>query len=188
MDLLTAVNQILPKLGERPVTSTDSKSPTLAVILPQLDADRMMLLQTGWWFNLFEGVKLYPDSEGGVAIPDDTLSFIADRNQEPVVVRGTKLMRTRDMSFVFPVGTPITGTLIQDVAFAELPESAARYVLYTALITCYATDIGLEQVVQMWQQYAKAALGSMEQEHMRQRHYTIKATRQYMNLRRGMRG
>jgi hypothetical protein len=102
------------------------------------------------------------------------------------VVRGTLFWRsdTGDYSFT----EKITGTLIQRVAFEELPESAARFVLYSAMVTCYATDIGLEPVVQLWQKYALGAQSLMEQDHLRHRKYTVKQTRQYRRLRRAMRG
>lgn len=189
MQLLDALNQILPKLGERPVTSTDSKSPTLAMVIPQINTDRASCLQQGWWFNTFKNVSLYPDSEGGLAVPDDTLSFVANKGQPMIVTRGTKFLNAGTQSYIFPVGTPIVGTLIQDIPnFDELPESTAKYVLYTALVTCYATDIGLESVVNLWSGYAKAAEAAMEQEHLRQMQYTIKNSRQYVNLRNAMRG
>jgi hypothetical protein len=187
MQLLDAVNEILPKLGERPVTSLDAKSPTLGVILPQIASETDLLLQAGWWFNTRYNVDLFPDSEGNIAVPDDTLSFVpADSMTFDVVVRGTQFWRsdTGDYSFT----EKITGTLIQRVAFEELPESAARFVLYSAMVTCYATDIGLESVVQLWQKYALGAQSLMEQDHLRHRKYSVKQTRQYRRLRRAMRG
>lgn len=186
MDLLKAVNEILPKLGEHPVTSLDSRSPTLGVILPQIDSEIALLLQPGWWFNAFRNVELFPNSEGGIDVPDDTLSFIPNKGQPDIVQRGEQFFNGATRSYIFT--QTITGTLIQTLTFEELPESAARFVLFSALITIYATDIGLEQVVQLWQSYAQNAQANMEQEHLRHRQFTVKSSRQYQKLRRAMRG
>lgn len=186
MDLLTAVNEILPKLGEHPVTSLDSRSPTLGVILPEITAEIALVLQPGWWFNAFYNVDLYPNSEGGIDVPDNTLSFIPNIDSGSVVQRGNQFYNGAVRSYVFT--GKITGTLIQTMDFEELPEAAARYILYSALITIYATDIGLEQVVDLWRQYAQQAQTNMEQEHLRHRKYTVKQSRRYVSLRRAMRG
>lgn len=188
MDLLKAVNEILPKLGEHPVTSLDSRSPTLAVILPEIESEIALLLQPGWWFNKFLNVDLYPDSEGSLNVPDDTLSFISNRDYPMIIQRGELFYDAAKRSYIFEVGRPVRGTLIQSLSFEELPESAARFVLFSSLVTIYATDIGLEQVVQLWQSYAQNAQANMEQEHLRQHQYTIKQSRQYQKLRRAMRG
>ena len=187
MELLKAVNEILPKLGEHPVTSLESKNPTLGVILPQIDSEIDSVLQSGWWFNTFD-VDLFPNSEGEIDVPEDTLSFVAKAGQTPLVQRGERFYNKQDRSYVFPVGTKISGKLYQRMSFEELPQSAAKFVLYSALVTIYATDIGLEQVVQLWSTAATQAQALMEQEHLRQMKYTIKQSRRYGKLRRAMRG
>lgn len=186
MNLLTAVNEILPKLGERPVTSVDSKSPTLAVILPQIEAETNLVLSTGWWFNKFTGVELYPDSEGNLMVPEDTISFVPNRSFDGLVQRGERFFNGKTRSYHFT--EKVTGTLIQYVPFDDLPPNAQRFVLYSALVTIYATDIGLEQVVSLWRQYAQLALAQMEQEHLRHRHYNVKQNSRYVRLRAAMRG
>lgn len=188
MDLLTAVNAILPKLGEHPVTSIESRNPTLGVILPQIQMEIDSILMRGWWFNTFENVDLFPNSQGEIDVPEDTLSFVANKDQPHIIQRGERFYNAQTRSYVFPVGTKIKGTLRQRMVFSDLPESAAQFVLYSALVTIYLTDIGLEQVVQQWVAYASSAQASMEREHLQQKHYTVKQSRRYMNLRRSMRG
>jgi len=185
MLLLDAVNRILPKLGEHRVTSLDSKSPTLGVILPEIDAQIDLCLQGGWWFNTFH-VDLFPNSEGGIDVPEDTLSFVADAQYGIVTQRGEQFYNAATRSYIFT--DKISGKLIQRMGFEDLPQSAANFVLYTALVSIYLTDIGLEQVVQSWSAQANIAQSAMEQEHLRQRKYTIKQSRRYQNLRRAMRG
>lgn len=186
MQLLKAVNAILPKLGERPVTSLESRNPTLGVILPQIDMEIDRVLMAGWWFNTYFNVDLFPNSEGQIDVPEDTLSFVTNATSTPAAQRGELFYNPDTRSYTFP--GKITGTLRQRMTFEELPETAAQYVLYSALVTIYTTDIGLEQIVQQWMAYAHSGLAAMEQEHLRQRKYTIKNSRRYVNLRRAMRG
>lgn len=186
MDLLKAVNEILPKLGERPVTSLEAKSPTLAVILPQIESETSLALSTGWWFNTAYNTDLFPDSEGNLMVPEDTISFVSNREYPAVVVRGERFYDLQRRSYFFT--SKIRGTLIQNVPFEELPENAARWIMFSAMVTIYATDIGMEQVVQLWSQYAIAAKGLMEQEHLRQRQYSVKQSPRYRKLRNAMRG
>ncbi len=183
MKLLDAVNSILPKLGEHPVTSIEDKSPTLAVVLPQLNETRITLLMNGWWFNEYPAtLPLTVESE--VEVPIDTLSFVPC-GRIRVAQRGEKFFNTAERSFKFKA--PLAGTITQDVPFEELPESVAQYVLYSALVVVYATDIGFEQVVQIWNGMAAAAQANMEAEHMRQMKFTIKSSKRWGNLRRALR-
>lgn len=185
MQLLDAVNSILPKLGEHPVTSLDSKSPTLGVILPEIDNQLALCLQTGWWFNAFH-TTLFPNSEGYIDVPEDTLSFVSDNTFPIIIQRGELFFRQDTRSYFFDA--PVSGRLIQSMTFEELPTSAARFVMYSALVIIYLTDIGLEQVVQSWGSQANIAQAAMEQEHLRQRNFSIRQSRRYRNLRRAMRG
>lgn len=183
MELLKAVNSILPKLGEHPVTSVEAKSPTLAVVLPQLDETRSTVLLGGWWFNEYP-VTLYPDSQGEIAAPNSLLSFVPHERIR-IVQRGRKFFNASDRSFKF--NGPISGIMTQDIPFEELPESVAQYVLYTALVVVYATDIGFEEVVKLWNGMASAAQIAMEAEHIRQMKYTVKSSKRWSNLRRSLR-
>lgn len=185
MLLLTAYNRILPKLGEHPVTSVDSKSPTIGVIKPELEAQVESLCMAGWWFNEFD-VTLYPNSEKQIDVPTKTLSFVPDRESGSVVQRGELFYNGVNRSYKFD--TKVSGKIIQLLNFEELPESAAAFALYSATVTCYITDIGLEQVVQVWNQQKAEALALMESEHLKHRKYTIKQSRRFAHRRNAMRG
>ena len=182
MRLLDAVNLILPVLGEHPVTSINVKHPTLAVILPKLELERTEVLNLGLWFNQYS-ITLYPDSEGGIAMPVGTLAFLPDSVN--AVVRGPRLMRTDDHSYVW--GSPVTGNITVDVPFEELPESVAGAVMYGALVDAYVTDIGMEQNVQMWQGEAREATLRMNTEHLRNMRYSTRQSKQYKHIRNAMR-
>lgn len=178
MQLLDAVNLVLPKLGERPVTSVTAQHPTLAVLLPVFEQVRRTVLARGWWFNEYRST-LYPASDGTVALGDDTITFLPDV-QYKAVQRGKTLFNTDTLTYVFP--SAITGRLTSDVPFDELPESAANYVMHTALVEVYATDIGMSQELQVWSALAAQSWSDMLAEHLRQRRRGTRNTRHWRNI------
>lgn len=184
MLLLNAINEVLPKLGEHPVTSTESKSPTLAVVIPQIEATTRNLLTAGWWFNTFN-ITLYPDSEKYIGVPLNTLKWIPEPGVS-CIARGERFYNGDTQSFKFD--GPVKGVVTQLVSFEELPESVAQAVLYTALVIIYATDIGLEEVVRIWQGLATAGMARMEAEHLENKRYSIRQSRRFRNLLSAMRG
>lgn len=184
MDLLTAVNRILPKLGEHQVTGLSVKHPTLAIILPEIEAKRQEFLLKGWWFNT-EHYTFYPSSEGFIDTPNALLGW----NPDPwcsAVQRGERFYDPVNHTYTWP--DKISGSCTFDVEFELMPEAAAQYVLYHALVLCYATDIGLEQVVQVWEREAGTALAACEREHLRYKKYTTRHSRRWRNLQSALRG
>lgn len=184
MELLTAVNLTLPALGEHVVTSVDVRHPTLAVILPVVELKIKECLMRGWWFN--EGaITLYPDTNGLIFLPSNTLSFIPECQVE-ATVRNYQLYNKASRNFIW--NAPVTGMLLENLEFNELPESVATYVYYDSLVQVYITDIGLESVVQKWEGYATAAEYTATQEHLRNRKYTTQKSRSYRRYRASLRG
>lgn len=185
MDLLKAVNLILPALGEHVVTRVDVRHPTLAVILPQIDTKLDETLMRGWWFN--EGpITLYPDTVGNIFLPTNTLAFLPDDTAIKAAVRGNKLYNMTDRNFVFP--TAVTGNLMERLLFEELPDSVATYIFYTALVQIYIVDLGLESVVGEWQKVAAGAEATATQEHLRNKRFTTRKSRKYRRFVSALRG
>lgn len=182
MELLTAVNRILPTLGEHPVTSLNTKHPTLAIILPKIDLKIDDLTIQGYWFNTFD-VALYPDSEGGIAIPVDTLTFVPTK--EPAIQRGRKLYNAASQTYVWT--KPVDALITTRIPFAELPESMALFVMYSVMVTSYVTDIGLEQDVQLWQSEMAKAEARVMSEHLRNMKYSTRKTQRFQRIERARR-
>ena len=181
MDLLKAINQVLPKLGEHPVTSVTTKHPTVSIIVSTIENDIKELLLDGWWFNEFD-CTLYPDDEGYIAVGSDVLSFVP--TYDTAALRGLKLYNTETLSYTFT--SPIQGHVWQYIPFEELPESAAQYVYWKALITALATDIGLTQEVQLWNVNMQNAYSRLVSEHLRHKKFSTRKTRQYRKMRAAM--
>lgn len=184
MELLRAVNLVMPKLGERPVTSLTVRHPTLAVLLPIIEQTRRTALGKGWWFNEFD-YTAYPNTIGEIDIGADALSFVPYKS-DTAVVRGQRLFNPTNLSYVFDA--PVEGKVIQDVAFDELPESAATYVFNTALIEAYTTDLGVTQELQVWQSLAGMAWSDLLSEHLRQRKHSTRKSRRWRQLVSALRG
>lgn len=178
MQLLDAVNLIMPKLGERPVTSLEVKHPTLAVLLPIIDQTRTNTLLSGWWFNEFD-TTLYPDVGGEIPVGTDVITFVPTCDGV-AIVRGNRLYNPKTLTFVFD--SAIKGRVVQDVEFDLLPESAATYVFYSALVEAYSTDVGVTQELPVWQTLAARAYSAMTAEHLRQRKHTTRKTRRWRQL------
>lgn len=184
MRLIDAVNMILPKLGEHAVTSLDVRHPTIAVILPEVENELRKLLACGWWFNEFN-YTVYPDSEGGAVLGTDCIAFTAKCAGE-AVQRGMRLYNPITLSYTF--SAPIEGRVRQYVDFEEIPEHAAQFVFYSALVNAYTSDIGLTQELQVWQTHAAKAYSDLVAENLRQRKYNTKSSPKFAKLRRAMRG
>jgi hypothetical protein len=178
------VNLIMPKLGERAVTSLDTRHPTLAILLPVLDLTRRNLLIRGWWFNEYK-YTAQPDVNGYIDIGTDTLSFIPDC-AGAAVVRGQRLYNPDGNTDVFT--SSVAGKVIADVPFNELPDSACVYILYSACVEAFATDIGTAQELQVWQMLAGQAWSSLMTEHLRQRRHSTRKSRHWQKYLYALRG
>jgi hypothetical protein len=180
MQLLTAINGIMPVLGEHTVTSVQSKNPALAVILPNIDMEIDNISNSGLWFNTFD-TTYYPDSENNITLGSEVLSVVPRNPRVNCIQRGTRLMDADTQDFLWY--SPVEARITTRVAFDELPESVAKYVFYTSLVAAYATDIGLEGSIQLWQQKAGAAMTDVTREHLRNRRHSIVKSRRYAHLR-----
>lgn len=182
MKQLDAVNLILPALGEHPVTTLESPHPTLAILLPIMEHKRRELLGKGWWFNSFS-YTIAPNSDGEIAVPIAALEFITDNG---AIRQGGLLVNPETLNTVFTEA--VTGNLILDVQFDDLPESIASVVLYSSLVQAYLTDVGLESVVQQWAQQAQINLETATSMHLRYMRHSTTKSRRYIRYRNALRG
>ena len=183
MQLLTAINLMLPRLGEHPVTSLDTKHPTVAMLLPEVENELIQVLLRGWWFNAYT-YTAYPDSEKHITLGTDTLAFVPDVGQPDAAMRGLRLFNPDTLTYEWDA--PIKGKIVQRVLFEELPEHAAQYVWYSALVNAYITDLGMSQDVQAWKAKADVAYSDMLAEHLRHKAYSTANSPRFRRLRAAM--
>lgn len=185
MQLLSAINRVLPALGEHPVTGIDSRNPTIAIIKNAIEAKNKDVQLKEWWFNTFD-TKLYAGNDGLISFPADAISWVPHR--VPSVQRGLYLFNPETMSATWPVPTAIEGRIKYLVPFTELPEVAATFVLYSAVCQAYVSDIGVEEALGEWRKEANNAQLLLETEHLRNRGYSTATSARYRKYRRALRG
>lgn len=170
MDLLKAVNYVLPKLGTNIVTRVDIRHPDLAVLLPIIELTRQATLVRGWWFNKYR-YTVYPNEDGELVLGEDALTFIADKHDE-AFQRGRKLFNPRTGNFQFTA--PVSGQVIQDVAYDDLPLVAQHYVMCAALSDAYLTDIGTTEDLQNISGLLVNAHSNLLSEHLRHKKFSTR--------------
>lgn len=182
MDLLTAVNRILPKLGEHPVSSLTVRNPTVTLILEHIKNKTKELTMNGWWFNTHK-TTLPRTETGEVLVPSDALSFVADFAVSSI--RSGKLHNTDKNSFQWDA--PVPGTLITLLPFDTLPECVATYVYYAVLVESLVTDIGVTQESRSWALELADAMDRVTAEHLKQKRYTTQRSPRYGRYRAALR-
>lgn len=172
MNLLDAVNTVLPQLGEHPVTAIDVAHPTVDLILLAIERQRNFLLSEGWWFN--EATLTLPvNTDGRIDTPIDILSIYGvDCNVE---IDGEKLFDLDNNTRYFT--SPITVEVKKDIAFEKLPIYAQLYITYLAASEVYVADFGLENAVQLLEQKAEQNRQKLVQENIRKRKYNTSVLR-----------
>jgi len=172
---------MLPKLGEHPVTSLTIKHNTLAILLPEVENELRTFLLRGWWFNEYPYTAT-PDSEGFIALGENTLAFVPTLVEASV--RGSQLFNPSTLNYVWTA--PVVGRLTEYVPFDSLPESVAQHVWYSALVNAYVTDLGLTSDVQIWQTKSGGAYTQVLAEHLRNRKYSTAKSYRFRHLRSAM--
>ena len=183
MELLQAVNRILGRLGESPVTSIENKNPSVTVILQAIDDESRAAQTRGWWFNTYE-VTLYPDPDGRIRIPNDTLDW--QPKDRPSVIQGKFLVCSKTMTgdwAALGVGS-IRGVRTFHLEFSELPESFQEWVVARAAIRAVTNDLGMDDVVQLLMQEEHVAREKVMADHMRHKAYSTTKTPMFRRMAR----
>ncbi|QJD54988.1 putative tail tubular protein [Pseudomonas phage MR16] len=142
MTLLEAVNLILRKIGEIPVTSVDEQYSTLTIALPALEEARVRILSEGYWFNTFYEHILQPLVSGEVVTPADCLKFFPADGK--YAFTGKRISLSESGSIF--VNEAVKGRLIIDSVFEELPEVVQYAIAYSAAYDTYVSDIGNDDI------------------------------------------
>lgn len=161
-NLIDAVNTVLRELGEPPVTSVDEQYPTLDLVLPALEQNRLKVLEERWWFNHYTEYTIELDLSGECMPPVNTIMFYPDDPE--LVFNGVKVT---DLQGNDPSAN-VKGTLVLDVPFEQMPLAARRYVTYMTARDVYSTDVGVDNVMQSIMQRMQEAYVLLGRTHTRQ--------------------
>jgi len=164
MNLLTAVNRILPYLSEGSTTSVNDGHPVTASVVAALDTERLNLLQEGYWFNQ-RTQTLALSLAGEVQVPSTCLSGYCPELRDIIEVRDGKLLNLTTNTTVFP--QPVLYQYTEDLGYSQLPLAAQEVVLWKAALTVYVPDFEVDRTAGAMQQYLQRAEGLLTREHLR---------------------
>lgn len=176
MELLQAVNTVLPYMGEHVITRIEgAKHPTVDLILAAITRYKETLLETGWWFNELHQV-IPVNTDGMIEVPKDTLAAYGISHN--VAVTGEKFFDLDNGTRYFT--KPLEVKIIRDFEFNELPVTAALHIVYSAAIEVYTADLGAEDAIQVLSQLASTNKVLLDRQELRQRKYNSRtAARKY---------
>lgn len=178
MELLKAVNAVLPHLGEHVITRIEgTKHPTVDLITSAIERQRLTVLSEGLWFNEMK-IQLLVNTDGQIDVPAGTIAVYGiDCDVE---LDGEKFYDLDTGSRYFT--RPIWVKLIRDIEFERLPINVALAITYAAGAEVYVQDYGAENSVQELQRMAERNWVLVHQENLRKRRYnTQRRARSHYN-------
>ncbi len=179
MQLLDAVNTVLPYLGEHTITYIEgNKHPSVDLILDAINRHKDTLLSNGWWFNEMT-ITLPVNTDNMIDVPVDTIS--AQGLDCYIALDGERFLNLDKGSRFFD--NPITVKIFRDVPFDRLPATAALLVVYNAAIEVYTGDFGADNTLSTLSRLAEQNRVLLNQENLRNRKYNSR-TRTMRNFTR----
>ena len=160
--LINAVNTVLRELGEPPVASTDEQYPTLDLVLPAFDSQRVALLSEMWWFNTFQDYSVQVDGGGLSPTPVNTLQFYPDR--PGYIWTGTHIKTPQGEN----PGQVVKGRLVVDIDFDDIPLAAQDVITFAVAVQIYSEDVGGDDVLQGILSRRAEAFARLTGQHTRQ--------------------
>lgn len=179
MQLLESVNVCLHVLGEARVTSTDTRHPSVDLILSTIATKQKLLLERGWWFNT-SVVQMYPNDVKQIAYPVDTLRLESDDRRKIYTSREGMLYDVLDGTSYFD--GPVYLQVSVNLDFEDLPECVATVITYRAARAVYVGDMGNDSSVSDLMQNEQLASLQMETLHMRNMNYNTRNRRDFSRI------
>lgn len=169
MTLLDALNYVLRRIGEQPVTGLDVEYPTVTIALPAIEEARKELLLEEWWFNKFQLRYLQPNQDGKVRLPDDALQAYC---VDPQYICTGKYVRCAVTGN--HVDVPVEVQIILDIPFDELPQQAQVLIRLRAAYLVYTQDFGEDDTAEHLRAEVSAAYTGLSAQHTRSRQYNTR--------------
>lgn len=167
MELLQAVNTVLPHLGEHVVTRIEgTRHPTVDLITAAIERQRLTVLSAGLWFNEII-VDLPVNTDGQIDVPYGTVAVYGV--DCAVEIDGERFFDLLTGSVYFSKSIKVK--LIRDIVFEKLPINVALAVTYAAGAEVYLQDYGRENSVEELQRMADRSWVLVHQEDLRKRRY-----------------
>ena len=161
---LEIVNAILRVTGESTTSTLATQHPSVIQAKDAMNSNNKDFQSRGWWFNRERNIKLLPDNEGKIALPDGTMQFQITQNglnntngvgKERYVDRGRKVYDNFLHTYV--IGIALYADLIILRPVAELPAPAISYLKHLCRVSVLVDDDGdLNKAQKIEEQKAEA--------------------------------
>lgn len=131
MDKLEAINLMLSHINQAPITTLQGNK-TSRILMAEniLNTQTKALQMLSYAFNQLNDYPLYPNTEGEIILPKDTLRFDINKKYydgNNYVPRGNKIYNATINSY--KINKTLYVNLIKELNFDELPEPAKLYVI-----------------------------------------------------------
>jgi len=179
--LLNAINACLRAGGYRPVSSSTSTHPQVAVakdVIAEASTDVQM---EGWWCNTDYKLSMTRDQNGHIFLPNETLFVGANDPRIQVVERGDRLYDAVRNSYVFD--SSIVVNIVRELALDEMPNALFELVKSTAVLEYYEDlEEGTQSDTQKYERRAARALLLCKKVHERNSRANIYTTPKQLRL------
>lgn len=172
-DELELVNHILQTLGESTTPTLETQHPAVIQARQLLQGYNKEFQNRGWWFNREFSLKLLPDVNGRIAVPQDTLTFRVTavpactygREGERFVKRGKFVYDS--VEHTNEIGRAIFVDITRLLDIEDLPPAAASYLKHFAAENAFLDDDGDIQVHARLVRRTQQAWGDLQREEMK---------------------
>lgn len=165
---LDVVNDMLAGLGELPMNSLDEGHPLAPTAIRVLRTANTRVQSMKWWFNR-ELVELYPDVNGDIYVPNDTLQVDPVDRGKSYVQRGRRLYKPYEPTLAakYTFTTKVRCWLLREIPFEDVPISVGYLISYSAQMDFMKSyDADAQKYQQLSQDYM-AALRTANSENIR---------------------
>lgn len=167
MQTIDAINEMIGYVGESPIDGTDAdyaRHPMYESALRILTSTSRAIQAKGWWFNTRE--RTLTPVANAIAIADTILSVAVKRlyRAEYAVRSGAMYDLTNGTAVI---SSPLDVVVRELLDFADLPETAASYVMEAAAVRFVQTYDGDRSKLAEVKENAKAAYVVMHADHIR---------------------
>lgn len=128
--LLEAVNRVLALTGEEPVNSLDTDFPQVSIVLNIITNQSRQIQQKGWWFNEESKIKLIPNIEKRIVLPENVLNCSIINDNGNFIQRGDTIFNKLGQTYEFE--HPLCADIVRFLEWTELPQIAREYVIAQA--------------------------------------------------------
>jgi len=183
-DRLDIINAALGASGVSPVTTYDSTHPDVLIVDPVINKVSKQVQKKGWWFNTDYKLGLLPDVNGKVLIPATTLKIDPSDTTLPYTKRGNYLYDP--VLHTFALSKTVEVNIVWLLDIADLPESAALYILERVVHEFYVNDDGDMQKAKVMEDRKKMAWIELKNDELANRDINSRNRPQSLELRAGI--